>query len=86
VGKKTAERIAMELGDKLTELAALAADGDGAEVFVPTSTADTDAVDALLALGYKKPEAQRAVKTFKTQNTDAELEEIIRGSLAILSG
>ena len=61
VGKKTAERIVLELKDKVGVVGAwqearATASGD------PSKTAQNDAVLALIALGFKQGEAQRAVQ------------------------
>ena len=83
VGKKTAERLTMEMKDKLADMAL--------EMEHPTGYTPTkqgfydDALSALLNLGYKKPEAEKALKTIYTQNgKDAGLEELIKESLNIL--
>lgn len=63
VGKKTAERIVLELKDKVgivgTWEAAKAAPGSLAPD--PTQAAQTDAILALISLGYKQVEAQKTV-------------------------
>ena len=82
VGKKTAERLTLEMKDKLADLA-LAMDHQPesarAEGFYD------DALSALVNLGYKKPEAEKALKTIYNQNgKDASLEDLIKESLNIL--
>ena len=82
VGKKTAERLTLEMKDKLADLA-LAMDHQPesarAEGFYD------DALSALVNLGYKKPEAEKALKTICNQNgKDANLEDLIKESLNIL--
>jgi holliday junction DNA helicase RuvA len=60
VGKKTAERIVLELKDKVGIVDTWqAAKGGGADD--PSTAAQTDAVLALIALGYKQSEAQKLV-------------------------
>ncbi|RMG37839.1 MAG: Holliday junction branch migration protein RuvA [Gammaproteobacteria bacterium] len=81
VGKKTAERLIVEMRDRLEKLetgpvvAVAGAAGSGS---AGTSAAD-DAVSALLALGYKPAEAQRMVKSVPTEGLSTE--EIIRAAL-----
>ena len=58
VGKKTAERIVLELKDKVGIVDAWQAAKGGAAARDP---AQTDAVLALIALGYKQAEAQKVV-------------------------
>ena len=82
VGKKTAERLTLEMKDKLADLA-LAMDHQPesarAEGFYD------DALSALVNLGYKKPEAEKALKTIYNQNgKDASLEDLIKESLNVL--
>lgn len=73
VGRKTAQRIVLELKNKVEVLPGI--DGSGFR-------ADTEAIDALVALGYSKFQAQKALnnlpKTIKTS------EEKIKEALKIL--
>ena len=74
IGRKTAERLVIEMRDKL----AREPEGD-----VPMSVAPADpvseAVSALVALGYKPNEASRAVRALPSKGLKAE--EIIRQAL-----
>ena len=83
VGKKTAERLTMEMKDKLADMTL---EMDCSTDYIPTKQGFyDDALSALLNLGYKKPEAEKALKTIYSQNgKDAGLEEIIKESLNIL--
>ena len=74
IGKKTAERLLLELKDKL----------DIAVVAVPAeaAAASSDVIDALLALGYNDKEAQFAVKHLESTVT---VTEGIRQALKVLS-
>ena len=81
VGKKTAERLIIEMRDRLDDLAmdaptphAAAGDGAGGR-----GDPVRDAISALTALGYKAPEASRMVRALDA--TDANSEELIRGAL-----
>jgi holliday junction DNA helicase RuvA len=75
IGKKTAERLVLELRDKLPKtLAVVRAEGAGA--------AGGDVVSALLALGYNDREAQAAVKQL---TADLPLAEAIRQALKQLA-
>ena len=84
VGRKTAERLALELKDKLSEL--------NLQPETATATADTpgggikdDAVSALVNLGYKKAQAEQALKKIWRDEAKPSLEELIRDSLNCLS-
>jgi Holliday junction DNA helicase RuvA len=77
IGRKTAERLVIEMRDKLPK-----------DIAMPASTAAgpatpgdpvSEAVSALVALGYKPNEASRAVRSASTKGLSAE--EIIRQAL-----
>jgi len=82
VGKKTAERIVVELKDKIGKSAALE---PGAGARVPMSPEDekfNDAVAALLALGFRQPDAHEAVRTAQALlGTQAGVEQLVRAAL-----
>ena len=77
IGKKTAERLLLELRDKLP--GAGAAPPAGAEHAPP---ARNDVLDALLALGYNEREASWAVKQLPA---DLDVSDSIRQALKFLS-
>lgn len=63
VGKKTAERIVLELKDKVGIVSTWqAARSSDSLVPDPAQSAQTDAVLALISLGYKQAEAQKSVQ------------------------
>ena len=78
VGKRTAERLIVELQDRVRKLAA-AAPADGA------GPLDAEAVSALVNLGYRLPDAERAVRAV-TATGARDLAEVIRRALQKLSG
>lgn len=80
LGKKTAERIVLELKDKVgvTETWEQAAGGN-------LSRSAADAELALIALGYKQVDARKAVKKVLEENANATVEELIRGALRLMS-
>ena len=80
VGKKTAERMVLELKDKMRELAAELPD-----TVVTASGADQDVVSALVNLGYKSSLAERAVGDVRRERPDAAFNELLRASLNRLS-
>jgi Holliday junction DNA helicase RuvA len=79
LGKKTAERIILELKDKVgvTETWESAAGGG-------ISHAAADAEMALIALGYKQVDARKAVKKVLEIEANATVEELIRGALRLM--
>lgn len=77
VGKKTAERLVVELRDKLGK-----GEPGGAELpAVASGPANPveEAVGALIALGYRPPDASRMVRAIEAR--DLAVEEIIRRAL-----
>jgi Holliday junction DNA helicase RuvA len=78
VGRRTAERLIVDLQDRVRKLAA-AGPTDGARA------ADIEAVSALVNLGYRQPEAERAVRAV-TAAGSRDLAEVIRRALQKLSG
>jgi Holliday junction DNA helicase RuvA len=86
VGRKTAERIIVELKDRLGAASAWEA-GSAARALTPAEQAINDAVLALVALGYKQAEAfttARAVQA--TLGLEATVEDVVRASLKRGSG
>ena len=78
IGKKTAERIIIELRDKLDNLPAGAVPSTG-EGVAPAASAVGEATNALVALGYKPQEAGRMARGVATP--EMGVEEIIRQAL-----
>jgi len=85
VGKKTAERLIVEMRDRLTEnmseIVPIAGDKVKNEGSIGNESANpvSDAVSALISLGYKAHDASRMVRSVDTANKDSE--EIIRRAL-----
>ncbi len=86
VGKKTAERLVLELRDKFADLAP-AAGGPrrGAPAGMPGGTLGEGALKALLALGFQRARAAEAVRSAVGQAPGAPVEEIVRRALGALS-
>ncbi|MEJ2508333.1 MAG: Holliday junction branch migration protein RuvA [Gammaproteobacteria bacterium] len=82
VGKKTAERLVVEMRDRLTDwaegAAALVA-AEAAGVAAPAEEPAREALSALVALGYKPQEASRMIRAVETAGLASE--EIIRAAL-----
>lgn len=81
IGKKSAERIIMELSPK--DIAAIAAKTTGIGQWKAiASSGVNDAIAALLSLGYKSADAEKAVrKSMELLGNDAPTEAIIRSAL-----
>ena len=86
IGKRTAERMVLELKDKLGSLSALsAASSGGAATTVHETQAIADAKAALESLGYKRDVAEKAVKELVAKEPNASAEQLIRKALALLN-
>lgn len=82
VGKKTAERLIVEMRDRIDKAAPVAAAGvAAARAAMPSAT--SEAQNALVALGYRPAEAVRLLAAIDTEGL--ETEEIIRRALQSLA-
>jgi len=85
VGKKTAERIIVDLTEKAVKLME-SADLTAPPPRTPPTDAEQDAISALLNLGYKPNEAEQAVNLVRRElGETAELPAMIRGALKQLA-
>jgi Holliday junction DNA helicase RuvA len=82
VGKRTAERIILELGSKLPETLTVSAGGKRPQSAL--SAAGEDAVQALLALGYREGQVKQAVAELALSNPEEGAEALIRKALGRL--
>jgi Holliday junction DNA helicase RuvA len=80
VGKRTAERLVVELQDRVRKLASPATAAAAAD-----QASDAEAVSALVNLGYRAPDAERAVRAALAAGA-RELADVIRKALQKLSG
>jgi holliday junction DNA helicase RuvA len=83
IGKKTAERVVLELKDKLDDLAVAIPATAGGPHHGP---AGDDALSALVNLGYARPIAQKAIETAVEKNPDAakDFETLFRAAMAAI--
>lgn len=81
VGRKTAERLVVELKDKVVDLAAPAAEAPAAA----PGPAKEDLVSALVHLGYSRPEAERGVEKALREDGALRFEDLLRRALQLLS-
>jgi len=81
IGKKTAERVVLELKDKLDDMAAATPSSSAAPHYGP---AGDDALSALVNLGYARPIAQKAVETALAKDPAAanDFEALFRAAMA----
>jgi len=80
LGTKKAERLVLELADRLDDLAAAAAGPR------PEGRAAEEAVGALIALGYSPAQAAAAVRRVLEEEGEKEGTELIKAALARLAG
>jgi len=87
VGKKTAERIVVELRDRMASLAGPDAESqfDATPATASGLSLRDDTVAALLTLGYQKAQAEKIVGRVLEQETNHSIEHILRQSLKQLS-
>ena len=84
IGPKTAQRIILELQDKLKSEQELAKQDDQEEIKVINNNENVEeAMQALQILGYNKKEIEKAFE--KIANTDVSVEELIKKGLSILA-
>ncbi len=76
IGKKTAERIALELKDKLNRLQTQATNSA-----YTINTVESDALNALIALGIQKNIAETAIKKVLSADNNTSVENIIKLAL-----
>ena len=83
IGRKTAERLALEMKDKLVDFSSKT---DSSRPMNEKPGIYDDALSALVNLGYKRPIAEKALKSVAGQNgNDEDLEYLIKESLNALT-
>jgi Holliday junction DNA helicase RuvA len=80
VGRKTAERMVLELRDKLPALAT----GEQAAAAPALSSIDEDVMSALLNLGCARPAAENAVRKARAGGAPGEFEPLFRKALELV--
>ncbi|MCF7977489.1 MAG: Holliday junction branch migration protein RuvA [Chromatiaceae bacterium] len=87
IGKKTAQRLVMEMKDRIREIGQPPAGGTGTmpatPMAAPIDDPLADAIGALIALGYKPPDANRMARA--ADDGAKTSEEIIRAALKSVS-
>lgn len=78
VGKKTAERLVVEMHDRVEKWAVAS---DSAVASLQGSGAVQEAESALISLGYKEPEAVKMIAAVSSDNKEASSAELIRAAL-----
>jgi holliday junction DNA helicase RuvA len=80
IGKKTAERMVLELRDKLPEVA-----GPSETAAPPISAVEEDVISALVNLGYQRSAAEKALAAAAKNGGASSFDGLFRQALASLS-
>ncbi len=82
VGKKTAERIVVELKDKLGKAVNMDVGSGTRAAISPDDQKFSDAIAALIALGFRQPEAHEAIRGAQALlGAQAGVEQLVRAAL-----
>jgi Holliday junction DNA helicase RuvA len=87
VGKKTAERLVIELRDKIAKLSAVSSEEMKSEGIPQLSGDDVydDAISALVNLGYQRNAAEKALQMAMKEGTEMSVQKLLRRSLQLLA-
>ncbi len=86
VGRKTAERMVIELRDKVGDIAPGSASTDvGSGSSLPADSVFDDALSALVNLGYQKNAAEKALDQAAKEGTDLTVQKLLRRALQLLA-
>ena len=80
IGKKTAERMTIELRDKILNIS-----GESVDYHNKVNDVRSDAVSALVSLGYNQKVAEKVVSNLFSENNSYTIEELIKLSLSKLN-
>ena len=81
VGRKTAERLVVELRDKMADLG----ESKTAAEALPADSVFDDALSALINLGYQRAAAEKALNSAAKEGTEITVQKLLRRSLQILA-
>lgn len=87
VGRKTAERMVVELRDKIAELSVGAAAGSASATGTASRSETTfdDALSALINLGYQRNAAEKALQEAAKDGTELSVQKLLRSALQRLA-
>lgn len=88
IGKKTAERLVIELRDKIAQLSSPELEQEFASKQESTTSSDAvydDALSALVNLGYQKTIAEKALRSAIQEGTANTVQALLRRSLQLLA-
>lgn len=81
VGRKTAERLVVELRDKMADLGETKTSTES----LPSEGVFDDALSALINLGYQRAAAEKALNQAAKEGTEITVQKLLRRSLQILA-
>jgi len=81
VGRKTAERLVVELRDKMADFG----ESKTAAESLPADSVFDDALSALTNLGYQRAAAEKAINQAAKEGTEITVQKLLRRSLQILA-
>ncbi len=82
IGPKTAQRVILDLKDKMIKLEFGAGDESNGNIFNQNNTNKFDALNALISLGFDKKSSERALDKITTG--EETVEQLIKGALKVL--
>lgn len=89
VGKKTAERMVIELRDKLNDFTAQSTAeriaAGGKQIELPADAVFDDALSALVNLGYQRNAAEKVLNQSMKEGTEMSVQKLLRRSLQLLA-
>ncbi|NNE68634.1 MAG: Holliday junction branch migration protein RuvA [Pyrinomonadaceae bacterium] len=85
VGKKTAERLVIELRDKLDDIGIKELPKSAEPVDASGNEAFDDALSALVNLGYQQKAAKKALRKAVEEGTDMNVQKLLRRGLQLLA-
>ncbi|MFH1760650.1 MAG: Holliday junction branch migration protein RuvA [bacterium] len=84
VGKKTAQRLVIELKEKFRSLGLIDESTDSPEMMIQLSSLEQEAIMALISLGYKRQTAAKAIVKIRSKEKILSLEELIKKVLQMI--
>lgn len=85
VGKKTAERLVIELRDKVGKVSGSSTLDAASQKTMPTDDVFEDALSALVNLGYQRNLAEKALNQSAQEGTEISVQKLLRRALQVLA-
>ncbi|MBI4460058.1 MAG: Holliday junction branch migration protein RuvA [Acidobacteria bacterium] len=85
VGRKTAERLILELRDKLDAMAVEETAPEAKVAPLQPASVEDDVLSALVNLGYSSYSAEKAVREARQEATNGDFEQLLKTSLRLLA-